>query len=57
MQHLVNNKMLNDGQHGLVPGRSTQTQLLSHFKDIYDTLMEGKILDTIFLDFAKALTR
>merc|ERR1711962_659041 len=27
--HLVNNKMFNDGQHGFVLERSTQTQLLS----------------------------
>ena len=40
-----------------MPGRSTQTQLLSHFNDIYDTLMEGKRLDTIFLDFAKAFDK
>ena len=57
LEHLVNNEMFNDGQHGFVPGRSTQTQLLSHFNDIYDTLMEGKRLDTIFLDFAKAFDK
>merc|ERR1712175_60266 len=57
LEHLVNNEMFNDGQHGFVPGRSTQTQLLSHFSDIYDTLMEGKRLDSIFLDFAKAFDK
>ena len=49
--------MFNDGQHCFVPGQSTQTQLLSHFNDIYNTLMEGKRLDTIFLDFAKAFDK
>ena len=48
MEHLVNNKMFNDGQHGFVPGQSTQTQLLSHFNDMYDTLMEGKRLIPFF---------
>ena len=57
MSHLILNKQFNKGQHGFVPGRSTQTQLLSHYNDIYDTLMEGKRLDTIFLDFAKAFDK
>ena len=38
-------------------GRSTQTQLLSHFNDIFDTLAEGKRLDTVYLDFAKAFDK
>ena len=57
MNHLIVNQQLNDGQHGFVPGRSTQTQLLSHYNDIYEALMEGKRLDTIFLDFAKAFDK
>ena len=57
ISHLTSNKQFNKGQHGFVPGRSTQTQLLSHYNDIYDTLMEGKRLDTIFLDFAKAFDK
>ena len=40
-----------------MPGRSTQTQLLAHYNDIYEALMEGKRLDTIFLDFAKAFDK
>ena len=57
MKHLTENEIFNRGQHGFVPGRSTQTQLLSHFNDIFDTLAEGKRLDTVFLDFAKAFER
>ena len=34
LSHLVENKMFNKGQHGFVPGRSTQTQLLSHYTGI-----------------------
>ena len=37
--------------------RSTQTQLLSHFNDIFDTLAEGKRLDTVYLDFAKVFDK
>ena len=40
MKHLTENEMFNKGRHGFVPGRSTQTQLLSHFNDIFDTLAE-----------------
>ena len=57
MKHLKENEMFNKSQHGFVPGRSTQTQLLSHFNDIFDTLAEGKRLDTVYLDFAKAFDK
>ena len=57
MQHILKNHQLNKGQHGFVPGRSTQTQLLAHYNDIYETMMEGKRLDTVFLDFAKAFDK
>ena len=57
MKHLAENELFNKGQHGFVPGRSTQTQLLSHFNDIFDTLAEGKRLDTVYLDFAKAFDK
>ena len=54
MKHLTENELFNKGQHGFVPGRSMQTQLLSHFNDIFYTLAKGKRLDTVYLDFAKA---
>ena len=57
MKHLIKNQKLNDSQHGFVRGRSTQSQLLAHYSDIYETLMEGKRIDTIFLDFAKAFDK
>ena len=57
IKHLISNQLINDGQHGFVPGRSTQTQLLAHYNDIYEALMEGTRLDTIFLDFAKAFDK
>ena len=57
MKHLTENKMFNKGQHGFVPGRSTQMQLLSHFNDIFYTLAEVKRLDAVYLDFAKAFDK
>ena len=57
MKHIVDNEEFNKGQHGFVPGRSTQTQLLSHLNDIFEAYMEGKRLDSVFLDFAKAFDK
>ena len=36
-KHLIDNNKLNDGQHGFVPGRSTQSELLAQYNDIYCT--------------------
>ena len=55
--HLINNNLINEEQHGFVPGRSTQSQLLLHYKDIYEALEEGLRVDTVFLDFAKAFDK
>ena len=57
MEHLIKNSLISDAQHGFVPGRSTQTQLLVHFKDAFEALEEGSRLDTVFLDFAKAFDK
>merc|ERR1712215_325534 len=34
IEHLEKREKINDGQHGFVPGMSTQTQLLCHYNDI-----------------------
>merc|ERR1712215_270397 len=57
IEHLEKKEQINDGQRGFVPGRSTQTQLLCHYNDIYEALTEGKRMDTVFLDFAKAFDK
>ena len=57
MRHLISNNLLNKGQHGFVPGRSTQTQLLLHFETIYSALMGNNELDVVYLDFAKAFDK
>merc|ERR1712105_130900 len=56
IKHLIDKQKFNDGQHGFVHGRSTQTQLC-HYNDIYEALYEGKRLDTVFLYFAKAFDK
>ena len=57
LKHLTVNNLINKNQHGFVPGRSTQTQLLAHYKDIFETIEEGMRMDTVFLDFAKAFDK
>jgi len=37
-----------------VPNRSTQTQLICHYNEIYEAVVEGKRIDTVYLNFAKA---
>ena len=55
--HLINNNLINEEQHGFVPGRSCQSQLLVHYKDIYEAMEEGVRIDTVFLDFSKAFDK
>ena len=57
IEHLVKNKKLNKGQHGFVPNRSTQTQLICHYNEIYEAVVEEKRIDTVYLDFAKAFDK
>ena len=57
MLHLIKNNLINQEQHGFVPGRSTQSQLLVHYKDIYEAMEEGVRMDTVFLDFSKAFDK
>ena len=55
--HLVKNDLLKKNQHGFVAGRSTQTQLLQHYTDVFEAISEGVRLDTIYLDFDKAFDK
>ena len=55
--HLIINNLIKEKQHGFVPGRSTQSQLLAHYKDIYEAFEEGLRVDTVFLDFSKAFDK
>ena len=36
---------------------STQSQLLGHYKDIYEAMEIGVRIDTVFLDFSKAFDK
>ena len=57
LKHLVEKGLINPGQHGFVPGKSTQTQLLEHFCDVYEAIADGVRMDTVYLDFSKAFDK
>ena len=57
MKHLMKNGLFNIGQHGFVPGKSTQTQLLVHHETIYNNMIKEKNTDVVYLDFAKAFDK
>ena len=57
VRHLETNDLLKKNQHGFIAGRSTQTQLLQHYTDVFEAISEGVRLDTVYLDFAKAFDK
>ena len=54
---LQENQLLPKNQHGFIAGRSTLSQLLNHVEEIIRTWEDGKVTDTIYLDFAKAFDK
>ena len=57
MEHLFDNGLINDNQHGCIPGRSCITQLLVDLDHWTDILHDHGALDAIYLDFAKAFDK
>ena len=57
ISHLEINDMMNPSQHGFRGGRSTITQLLHYYDSILTLLEEGRTVDAIYLDFAKAFDK
>ena len=54
MKHLVDQKLLSSKQFGFISGRSTITQLMRYLDKCLETIVNGNVVDTIYLDFAKA---
>jgi len=52
--HLCQNELLSDCQHGFIPKRSCVTNLLATMDNWTESLDEGKPVDAVYLDFAKA---
>ena len=55
--HLSHYDLLNDTQHGFMRGRSCLTNLLTYMEGVTRMLDEGKNVDIIYLDFAKAFDK
>ena len=54
MVHLRGNYLLSPKQHGFICGRSTVTQLLCNLDKSAKAIVEGNVVDTVYLDFMKA---
>ena len=57
LKHLVENSLLSSKQFGFLSGRSTITQLLKFLDDCASKLATGGVVDTIYMDFAKAFDK
>jgi len=57
MSHLEKNKLINQEQHGFMPGKSCCTNLLEFMERVTSAVDEGVPYDVIFLDFAKAFDK
>ena len=54
VQHMMDNALFCDAQHGFVPGRSCMTQLLTVLELWTVMLDSGDPIDAVYLDFRKA---
>lgn len=52
--HMKDRNLLSNKQHGFITGRSTVTQLLNYLERCAKSLVNGGVVDSIYLDFAKA---
>ena len=54
---LENNNLLNNFQHGFRKRRSCLTELLDYYNNILDSVIHGKNVDVVYLDFSKAFDK
>ena len=57
VQHLENNNLINESQHGFRKGRSCLSQLLDHYSKTLTALENGADYDVIYTDFSKAFDK
>ena len=55
--HLVNNQLIRDSQHGFMQHKSTTTNLLEFLETMTSEQDQGRPMDVIYLDFAKAFDK
>ncbi len=49
--------MINDSQHGFMPGKSCLTNLLSFYNKVFETIDRDDNYDVVYLDFSKAFDK
>ena len=57
VEYLEGSDILSQTQHGFRSGRTTMTQLLNHFDNVFNGLLEGHDTDAIYLDYSKAFDK
>ena len=57
MNHLSQNNLLSDNQHGFRTRRSCETQLITTVQELAKNMSSGKQIDAILLDFSKAFDK
>jgi hypothetical protein len=57
VEHMVDNNLVEDSQHGFVRGRSCATNLIEFFDYVTSIVVGGAAVDAVFLDFAKAFDK
>jgi len=55
IDYLLKYKLINDGQHGFMPGRGIVSAVYEFIEFITNSLAEGILVSGIFLDLSKAL--
>jgi len=55
--HLKANNLISMAQHGFVKNRSCTTNLLEYLQEVMKRLDNGKSMDVVYLDFAKAFDK
>ena len=57
MEHLMENKLIQESQHGFMPDRSCASSLVEFMDKVTKAVDEGKSVDIFYLDFAKAFDK
>jgi len=57
IEHYEKYSVILNSQHGFTKGRSCLTNLLDFFEEMYKKMDEGKAVDIVYLDFAKAFDK
>ena len=57
VRYIEERNLLNPNQHGFRAGRSCLSQLVQHYDKITKAMEEGKNVDVIYLDYAKAFDK